>query len=95
MPRFADAAEQSGERRHGPPSSVGSGLPLPPRPLFLIYAGKGGGGEELNPDYYDAASRPRALWRIPEAGHVGGFQASPGEYEQCVTRFFDRALLGG
>ena len=78
-----------------PPPSLADLVPrIAPRPLLLIYAGQGGGGEELNPDYYDAASAPKTLWEIPEAGHVGGYQARPHEYEQRVTNFLDRALLG-
>ena len=34
------------------------------------------------------------LWKIPEARHVGGFQARPREYERRVIQFFERALLG-
>ena len=34
------------------------------------------------------------LWRIPKAGHTGGFVAQPAEYERRVVGFFDRALLG-
>jgi fermentation-respiration switch protein FrsA (DUF1100 family) len=64
-----------------------------PRPLFLIYAGHGGGGEELNPDYFEAAAEPKTLWKVEEARHVGGFDARPGEYEERVTGFFERALL--
>ncbi len=80
----------------GPPPSLSDLVPrIAPRPLFLIHAGQGGGGEELNRDYYRAASSPKTLWKIDEAGHVGGFQARPTEYEQRVTRFFDAALLGG
>jgi hypothetical protein len=56
--------------------------------------GRGGGGGELNADYYRAALAPKALWMIPESRHMGGFQARPREYEGRVTRFFDRALLG-
>ena len=67
---------------------------IAPRPTFLIYAGHGVDSEELNVDYHRAASGPKVLWKIAEAGHVGGFQARPGEYEQRVTRFFDQALLG-
>ena len=66
---------------------------IAPRPLLLIHAGNGGGGEELNPDYFRAASAPKTIWKIAEAGHVGGFEARPREYERRVTRFFDRALL--
>ena len=67
---------------------------IAPRPLFLIYAGQGGGGEELNPDYFHAASQPKTLWKIEEAGHVGGLDARPREYEERVIGFFDRFLLG-
>ena len=64
-----------------------------PRPLFLIYAAHGGGGEELNPDYFEAASEPKTVWRVDEAEHVGGFDARPREYEERVIGFFDQALL--
>ena len=78
-----------------PPPSLTEVTPrIAPRPVLLIYSGRGGGGEELNPDFYEAATEPKALWKIAEAGHVGGFRARPHEYEQRVTRFFDRALLG-
>ena len=66
---------------------------IAPRPVFLIYATHGQGGEELNPDYYDAAGEPKTLWEIPEAGHTGGLDARPREYEQRVVSFFDEALL--
>ena len=79
----------------GTPPSLTDLLPrISPRPLLLVYAGRGGGGEELNADYYRAAHAPKGLWKIAEAGHVGGFQARPRAYEERVTRFFDRALLG-
>jgi uncharacterized protein len=78
-----------------PPPSLKDLVPrIAPRHVFFIYAGHGAGGEEYNPDYYAAAGAPKALWRIPEAGHTGGFQARPREYEQRVVGFFDRALLG-
>ena len=47
----------------------------------------------INPDYYAAAGAPKALWKIPEAGHTGGYQARPREYERRVVGFFDTALL--
>ena len=65
---------------------------IAPRSVFFIYAGHGAGGEEFNPDLYHAAGSPKAIWKIPEATHVGGFQARPHEYEQRVISFFDRAL---
>jgi hypothetical protein len=76
-----------------PPPSLTDLVPrISPRPLLL--AGRGGGGEELNPDYYRAALAPKELWKIAEAAHVGGFEARPRAYEERVTRFFHRALLG-
>ena len=78
-----------------PPPSLTELLPrIAPRPLLLVYAGRGGGGEELTPDYFRAALRPKSLWKIEEADHVGGLETRPREYELRVVRFFDRALLG-
>jgi uncharacterized protein len=78
-----------------PPPSLEDLVPrIAPRDMFLIYAENGGGGEELNPDYYRAASEPKSLWEVAGAGHVGGFQTRPQEYEERVIRFFDGALLG-
>jgi hypothetical protein len=77
-----------------PPPSLADVLPrIAPRPVFLIHGGRGGGGEELNPSYFEAAAQPKAIWEIPEAGHVGGLAARPREYERRVVGFFDRALL--
>ena len=64
------------------------------RAVFLIFAGKGQGGEDRNPDYYAAARQPKQLWEIPEAGHTGGLATRPAEYERRVVAFFDQYLLG-
>jgi fermentation-respiration switch protein FrsA (DUF1100 family) len=79
-----------------PPHLVDLVDEIAPRPMFLIYASKGTGGEEkrANRAFYRAAGGPKAIWEIPEAGHVGGLEARPGEYEQRVTGFFDRSLRG-
>ena len=66
---------------------------IAPRPLYLISAGRSSAGEDLNHDYFRAASEPKTLWEIPEAHHVGGFEARPREYERRVIEFFDDALL--
>ena len=61
-----------------PPPSLEDLVPrISPRPVFLIYAGRGGGGEELTST---TTGRPEAedAWKIEEAGHVGGFEARPG-----------------
>jgi fermentation-respiration switch protein FrsA (DUF1100 family) len=79
----------------GPPGNLKALVArIAPRPIFLIFATHGQGGEELNPAYYEAAGEPKALWEIPEASHTGGLDARPAEYERRVTAFFDEALLG-
>ena len=78
-----------------PPPSLKHLVPrIAPRHVFFIYAGHGAGGEEYNSDYYAAAAAPKAIWKIPEANHTGGYEARPREYEQRVVGFFDHALLG-
>ena len=66
---------------------------ISPVPILLVYAGNDQGGEDLNPTYFDAAGEPKALWEIPEAGHTGGLESRPDEYEQRVVGFFDQTLL--
>ena len=65
---------------------------IAPRPILLVHAGKGQGGEDLNPEYFAAAGEPRALWEVPEAGHTGAIDLRPEEYQQRVVGFFDDAL---
>jgi uncharacterized protein len=77
-----------------PPSLDDLVAKIAPRPVFLIYAEHGAGGEDLNPDYYRAAAQPKQLWRVAGAHHTGGYQADPGAYERRVVGFFDHALLG-
>jgi uncharacterized protein len=66
---------------------------IAPRPVFLIYAAGGQGGEELSQDFYESAGEPKDIWKVPEGGHVGGAEARPREYERRVIAFFDEALL--
>ncbi len=76
-----------------PPSSLKDAVArIAPRAIFLIYAGHGAGGEELNTSYFRSAGQPKTIWKIAEAHHVGGFAARPSEYERRVTSFFDHAL---
>ena len=60
-------------------------------PVFFIYADRGAGGEDNNPQYYDAARGPKQIWRIPTT-HTEGLSARPNEYERRVVAFFDRTL---
>jgi hypothetical protein len=61
--------------------------------VFFIYATKGAGGEENNPDYYRAAAEPKQIWKI-DTSHTHGLTARPKEYERRVIDFFDTSLLG-
>jgi uncharacterized protein len=67
---------------------------IAPRAMFLIYAPNVDNGDEqrFGRAYYREAGTPKAIWGVPEAGHVGAQDARPREYEQRVTRFFDNAL---
>jgi hypothetical protein len=76
-----------------PPSSLADLTPrIAPTPMFLIGAGRDNGGEDMQPHYFAAAREPKLYWKIPEAGHTGGFEARPGEYTVRVVSFFDRSL---
>ena len=46
------------------------------------------------PPYCDSAREPKKIWLAPGAGHTGGIEARPQEYERRVVAFFDDALLG-
>lgn len=83
---FSDAAP--------PPHLVDLVDRIAPRAVFLIYAPAVDGGEErrFNTAFYRAAGSPKAIWGVPEAGHVGAREARPREYEERVTRFFNRNL---
>ena len=68
---------------------------IAPRPVFLIYADPGQGGEkQRQPGYYAAAGEPKQMWKVPGASHTGGIDAQPAEFERRVIGFLDDALLG-
>jgi fermentation-respiration switch protein FrsA (DUF1100 family) len=77
-----------------PPSLEELVARISPRPLFLIYARRGAGGENLNPKYFEAAGEPKQIWEIATGGHTGGLAAEGGTYERRVLAFFRDALLG-
>ena len=79
----------------GPPSPIvdliGS---IAPRPLLLIYADPGIGGESTRqPEYFAAADRPKSIWKVTGADHTRAIDAEPVEYERRVLDFLDDALL--
>lgn len=79
---------------HAPPPNLRDLVArVSPRPIFLIYSGHPLGGEELNEQFYAAAGEPKTLWKVADAGHTGGLDTHPKEYERRVVSFFDRALL--
>jgi uncharacterized protein len=78
---------------HRPPPSLTSvGPRISPRAAFFIYAQHGAGGEDLNRMFYDRAHQPKQIWRVPGAGHTGGLQATPHEYERRVVAFLSDHL---
>jgi uncharacterized protein len=77
-----------------PPGLDDAAAQLAPRPLLLVYGSNGQGAEkELNPRYFEAAGQPKTIWEVEGAGHTGGIDARPREYERRVISFFDDALL--
>ena len=67
---------------------------IAPRPVFLIYAAPGMGGEDVRqPKYFAAAGEPKSIWKVPGAEHTGGIDARPLEYERREIEFYDGALL--
>ncbi|MDY6893255.1 MAG: CocE/NonD family hydrolase [Chloroflexota bacterium] len=67
---------------------------IAPRPLFFIH----GEFDETVPvehalRLYHSSNNPNnRLWIVPEAGHVGSYEAQPEEYITKVANFFDEAL---
>ena len=77
---------------HAPPANLKDLAAKVEQPMLLIAAPVKGVGEELNRGYAKAAGDNATLWEIPEAGHVGGMDVRPREYEQRIVAFFDGAL---
>jgi pimeloyl-ACP methyl ester carboxylesterase len=66
-----------------------------PRPILFVYGENGQETERVLTPAYAAAAGPTAqLWEVPGAGHTGGLEAQPEEYERRLIEFFDDALLG-
>ncbi len=80
---------------HMPPPPIVDGIgAISPRPVVLIYADPGIGGESTRqPEYYAAAGDPEAICEAHGASHTRGIDAEPAEYERRVVDFFDDALL--
>jgi pimeloyl-ACP methyl ester carboxylesterase len=94
-PMAVMTASMSVFQNHGPPPPIVNRIGLiAPRPVLLIYADPGQGGESVRqPKYFAAAGQPKEIWKVPGAAHTGGLKAQPEEYERRVVAFFDHALL--
>ena len=78
-----------------PPNLEHLARQIPPTTaVFFVYAARGAGGEENNPEYYGAARGPKHIWKV-DTSHTHGLAAHPVEYERRVVGFLDRALRGG
>jgi uncharacterized protein len=63
------------------------------RAVFFIYGERGQLEEKpANEAFYAAAGRPKVIWEVPGAEHIGGFDAQPQENEQRIIAFFDTHL---
>jgi dienelactone hydrolase len=79
-----------------PPADLQSLVPKMSAAAFFIYAEKTRSIEEgPNKAFYDAATGPKEIWKVPGSGHMAGLKAQPEEYERRVVAFFDRHLLEG
>ena len=63
------------------------------QPAFFVYATKGAGGEDNNPEYYAAARGPKRIWKI-DTSHTHGLTARPVEYERRVVGSSTATLSG-
>ena len=108
-PRVETSRTQRPQRHCHRPVPRGLVRRIAPRPLFLIYAGRGSAGEELNPEYYRAAKEPKTIWKIPEPATWAGSSApsrvraardrllrdapSRARRDECGLRKLGRSLL--
>ena len=81
---------------HGQPPPIVKRIErIAPTAVFLIYADPGIGGESTRqPKYFEAARRPKTIWKVPGSKHTGGIKAQPQEYERRVIAFLDSTLRG-
>ncbi|HET7367527.1 MAG TPA: CocE/NonD family hydrolase [Gaiella sp.] len=78
-----------------PPEDLKSLVPRISGAALFVYGQRGQPAEKpANETFYAVAHSPKELWEVPGAGHVGGLDARPREYERRVVGFFDRTLLG-
>jgi len=79
-----------------PPKDLKSLVPRITGAVLFVYGERGQPAEKpANEAFYAVAHAPKELWEVPGAGHIGGLDARPHEYERRVVAFFDRYLLQG
>ena len=77
-----------------PPNLVHATEGLAPAQAFIVWGEDGQPAEKvLGPTYAEAAGDAATSWEVPDAGHTGGIDAAPEEYERRVIAFFDSTLL--
>jgi uncharacterized protein len=77
-----------------PPRTLKSLVPMIDAATFFVYGEEGQVVERpANTTFYEAAGEPKELWEVPGAGHVGGIDAQPAEYERRIVDFFDEHVL--
>ena len=78
-----------------PPADLRSLVPrIAPRAVFFVYGERGQPVEEpANRAFFEDAGGQKEIWEVPDAGHVGGLEARPDDYERRVIGFYDDALL--
>ena len=77
-----------------PPNLVDLSEGLGPAQALIVWGEDGQPAEKvLGPTYAEAAGDAASSWEVPGAGHTGGIDAAPEEYERRVIAFFDSTLL--
>jgi dienelactone hydrolase len=79
-----------------PPPDLQHMVPRISASTFFIYGENGQPSERPANRAFATTAAPgdARLWEVPHAGHTGGIDAAPQEYERRVIAFFDNMLLG-
>lgn len=88
---FRALAAQTGVPQ--PQSLRSAVVAIAPRPVLFICGARSSTECHRVRVFHGLAGEPKALWEIPDAGHIQGFALHPEEYTRRITEFFDRALL--
>ena len=79
-----------------PPAPLKSLVPRISGAVLFVYGERGQPAERpANTAFFAAARGEKEIWEVRGAGHIGGVEAQPEEYERRVVGFFDRTLLSG